>query len=353
MKCLTSKCSENGKVCGLRLRNMKFNEEEIAEVTELYGIELKTIRKEINVEGSPERTDFRTVFEDVYNKLFIVERIPQKAINIKRRIAKSLDFLKENDLERVQPYLYNNKDEYISQYRECFWQIVPFVNGVDLNRPEYVYDKWRGLVFADFLVNLRNSSYEIPFFDKADPFSVKDYICELVKSIKENKPEIIAKVKPVLDFLDEEYMYIYETLPIAYCHGDFHPLNMVWGAKDINAVIDWEFTGYKPELYDVANMIGCVGVEDPNSLTGELVIEFIRRVKEAGIISEYSWKYLLESVIAQRFAWMSEWLRKNDLEMQEMEVDYMKLLIERKDVLRESWAKLIPSDSNLLLEIWS
>ncbi len=339
-ECLTSKCSQKGKICGLRLRNMKFDEKEISEVVELYNLKLKTIHKEINIEGSPERADFRIVFEDKNKKLFISERISYKALNIKRRIVKSLDFLKSNNLERVHPYIRNKKGEYISQHKECFWQIVPFVSGIDLERPEYVYDKWRGSVFADFLIKLRDKSCEIPFFNKAESFSVKDYINELVRSIKKNKPEILRGIQPVLDFLDEKYMPSYDIFPVAYCHGDFHPINMVWGKKDINAVIDWEFTGYKPEIYDVANMIGCIGIEDPNSLTGELVVEFIKKVKEAGIISDHSWKYLLESVVAQRFAWLSEWLRKNDLEMQEMEEEYMKVLIQKQDILRSCWESL-------------
>jgi len=43
-------------------------------------------------------------------------------------------------------------------------------------------------------------------------------------------------------------------------------------------------------------------------------------MKEAGIISKTSWKYLVEFIIAFRFAWLSEWLRRRDTEMIRLEI---------------------------------
>jgi homoserine kinase type II len=102
-------------------------------------------------------------------------------------------------------------------------------------------------------------------------------------------------------------------------------------------VIDWEFSGYKNELYDAANLIGCVGVEDPQSLTGGLVKSFIADMKSAKIISNISWEYLVEFIVALRFAWLSEWLRQKDSEMIRLELDYMQLLIENKNSLQKVW----------------
>ncbi len=132
-------------------------------------------------------------------------------------------------------------------------------------------------------------------------------------------------------------MPTYEKLPVAFCHGDYHPLNIIWSTNDIKCVIDWEFCGFKSELYDVANLIGCIGVEDPQSLLGELVKSFIARMNKSGIISKISWKYLLDFIVALRFAWMAEWLRRNDKEMIRLELDYMRLLIDNKNILQKSW----------------
>ena len=54
-------------------------------------------------------------------------------------------------------------------------------------------------------------------------------------------------------------MSAYEKMPVAFCHGDYHPLNIIWSVDDIQYVIDWEFSGYKKTIYYVPNLIGCVG----------------------------------------------------------------------------------------------
>jgi homoserine kinase type II len=45
----------------------------------------------------------------------------------------------------------------------------------------------------------------------------------------------------------------------------------------------------------------------------------------------------LDFIVALRFAWLSEWLRKSDKEMIELEQVYMRLLIENKEQLVHSW----------------
>ena len=132
-------------------------------------------------------------------------------------------------------------------------------------------------------------------------------------------------------------MSAYEKMPVAFCHGDYHPMNVIWSANDIKCVIDWEFSGYKREIYDAANLIGCIGVEDPKSLTGELVKSFISDMKAANIISKTSWKYMVEFIVALRFAWLAEWLRRKDTEMISLELDYMRVLIDNKNILQKAW----------------
>jgi len=123
----------------------------------------------------------------------------------------------------------------------------------------------------------------------------------------------------------------------AFCHGDYHPMNIIWSTDGIRCVIDWEFCGLKSELYDVANLIGCIGMENPRSLAGGLVGHFIDRMKRSGIMSQISWRYLTEFIIALRFAWLAEWLRRKDRNMIRLERDYMKLLMDNKTVLQKAW----------------
>jgi homoserine kinase type II len=60
-------------------------------------------------------------------------------------------------------------------------------------------------------------------------------------------------------------------------------------------------------------------------------------MKKVNFISKISWMYLLEFIVALRFAWLSEWLRRKDTEMISMELDYMRLLIDNKNILQKAW----------------
>jgi len=88
----------------------------------------------------------------------------------------------------------------------------------------------------------------------------------------------------------------------------------------------------------LANMVGCLGVEHPSSLVGDLVTNLIAQVKDADIYADRSWENFIEFVVALRFAWLSEWLRKEDREMIALELDYLDLLIQNRDLLAREWA---------------
>ena len=64
---------------------------------------------------------------------------------------------------------------------------------------------------------------------------------------------------------------------------------------------------------------------------------FIQDLRAAGCFDASGFAVLPEFVIALRFAWLSEWLRKKDEEMVEMETDYVKLLLLHLEDLREAW----------------
>lgn len=314
-----------------------FRKEILKSVATLWQINLKRIHKNIPIQGSPERSVFRIVLEDENGKYFVLEQIPPKSFENKKRIATTIDFLAKKNLVGVQPYLASGKGDFIIEHRNNFWQMIPFVPGVELDRGKYIYDKWRGPALAVFLIDLRRKSKSLPFQNPGNVFSLKDYIYKLIREINLYNKDIKDEIKNVARFLEKDFMPMYEKLPVAFCHGDYHPLNVIWSADNIKCVIDWEFCGYKSELYDAANLIGCVGVEDPQSLTGDLVKCFIADMKEAKIISKKSWLYLLEFIVALRFAWLSEWLRRKDMEMISLELDYMRLLIDNKNILQKAW----------------
>jgi homoserine kinase type II len=309
----------------------------LSEIAAFWGVSFKKTLPHLVPEGSPERTMFRVVIEDVMAQRFVLEQIAPSSLHAKLKIIKAQEFLSGRGLVKVIAYSAGPQGQYIQTYKEGLWQIVPFSPGVALDRSTYLYEGWRANVLANFLIELGEKSQGIPFFLYDEVFSLKKYVHTLTAQIQKRQPSIFSEVQSVADFLEQDFMKAYDLLPTAFCHGDYHPLNIVWAKDDMEAVIDWEFCGIKPEIYDVANMVGCLGMEHPSSLTADLVVGFIHQLRRAGVFSSLSWEYFLEFVVAMRFAWLSEWLRKDDHEMVALELEYMGLLISHRDELRAAW----------------
>ena len=309
----------------------------LGEVLKFWGLDLKRICPEIDIAGSPERCDFRMVVEDKKKRLYIIENISPRVVDHKLRIIKTLEYLSSNGLEEIQTYIPQSEESSVIHHQDSYWQLIPYVEGVPLHSPEYVFDRWRGHVLADFLIQLKKSSKAVPYFDRNDPFSIKKYVYDMLKKLKKHEPELEKKVRPIFHYLENSFMDIHDRLAVSFTHGDYHPLNVIWSEDGIKAVIDWEFAGYKPESYDAANLIGCIGIENPQALVGDLVMDFIRSLQETEVLSEKSWESLLEFILAIRFGWLAEWLRKSDKEMIDLEVIYMNLLVDNAAILKKTW----------------
>jgi len=302
-----------------------------------WGLNVRAIRKDIEICGSPERCEFRFVIECSDDDLYVMESLIEDEIAHKKKIISSLNYLFRQGLTGINPYIVSKNDTYIGNVHSRFWQMCRFSDGVLLKRPEYVFDQWRGNILADFLIDLRETASAIPGFDGKTPFSIIDYINTLNDQVRIFEPGLQKEIQPVINFLENDFIKAHDRLPATFSHGDFHALNVIWSDTGINAVIDWEFSGIKPEIFDMANMIGCIGVENPEALAGPLVIDFISGLKNATMISDLSWEVLLEFIIAIRFAWLSEWLRHKDKDMIELESVYMKLLVNNAEDLKQIW----------------
>ena len=109
-----------------------------------WNVELKRLRSDLPIAGSPERTEYRIVVEDQGGHLFVLEKIPTRKHRDKRAIIDLLNHLHAAGLAHVQPYLPDARGNQIIEHERCFWQLMPFIMGMALNRPDYVFDQWRG-----------------------------------------------------------------------------------------------------------------------------------------------------------------------------------------------------------------
>jgi homoserine kinase type II len=325
-----------GRITGQE-RTLAWSRDDIKEISLLWGIITDRIHPHLIPHGSPERALFRTVIEGGRHDLFVLEQIPAASFHSKMLIIKTLEFLHQKGMPRIVPYFPSSDGNYIQKHKDGFWQMARYLKGVPLHRETYYNEGWRAAPLAEFLIELNRKAQGLPFYHAFDSFSVRSYVERLVSQVERHQPAIYPDLQKVMAFLQRDFLGISDDLPAVFCHGDFHPLNVVWSKDDVLAVIDWEFQGVKLELYDVANMVGCLGVEDPDSLLNELVMGFVQRMRSSGIFSEDGWKFFLELVVALRFAWLSEWLRKDDKEMVVLELEYMALLIDHRAKLSQAW----------------
>jgi len=307
-----------------------------AEAAGKWNLVVRRIRRDIQIAGSPDRCELRLVIECDSDRLYVLESLFEADADHKLEIIACLNFFSEKGLPEIVPYLRSETGRYIVTIGDRFWQLSPYVRGIPLIRPEYVWDGWRGEAMADFLIRQNILSKGIPFLKTLSVFSIADYIQKLVAQIRIHAPHVLSGIEPVIRFIEKRFIKVHDRLPVSFCHGDFHPLNVIWSPRGICAVIDWEFMGIKPEIYDAANLIGCIGIENPHALLGNLVRKFILGLKQSQWISNISWEVLIEFVIAVRFAWLSEWLRHEDREMIALETTYMRLLADNADALKNT-----------------
>lgn len=302
---------------------------------ENWNISLEKMRPDLPVPGSPERCLFRTVAQDDQGDLYLLESIASGEIKHRTATAKLLHSLEHRGMTCLAPYLATGKGQYFAEMDGKSWQASRFIIGEPLPIPEYVQDMNKGRAIATFIANLQERGAKLDT-EVDTTFSLPGYVDSLMSEIKENESAVHEKLVPIRTALNPLFENLDTILP-ALSHGDLHPLNIIWGVAGIRTVIDWEFAGIKPMLYDAALCAGCVGIEDPTGLTSGLVPEMIHTLRERGKAGPKGGKWLFPMMIATRFGWLSEWLRKNDREMVEMELDYLDILLRYGDRINAHW----------------
>ncbi len=302
-----------------------------------WGIAFRTVRGDMPISGSPGRSLRRFVVEDQSGSLFVLEKISLHQLSRRKEAGAVLAELMSRGLSAVQPYLPSESGEHFIRDGRDLYQIRHYVQGIELVRPGYIFDERRGIALADFLTRLKKAATPgLPLKDTS-PFSVFAFIDDLKRKMRRFDADVLGELDDIIGFLNKNFREIHDRAPVVFCHGDFHPLNIVWSKDGIAAVIDWEFMGMKPDFYDVANMIGCVGFEDPDGLVGGLIRRFLATLYRESFLSAPSRKHLPEAVLASRLIWLSVWLAEKDRQMIELEVRYLKLISENIADLRYSW----------------
>ncbi len=312
-----------------------------------WGICFKQVRQEFDIQGSPARSLSRAVIETVSGRLFLLEKFPREKFIVRERVSRTIDHLNGQGLVQALGGQRTQQGEFLPFFKGNCFQISPFLDSTGLARPDWLGSAEIGKNMALFLIQMQSASRDLSGQISFTPFSIKSYILKLFADMRDHEPKMVDRYSPFSDFLGQNFMDVHDRLPQTFCHGDFHPLNVLWDQHRIRAVIDWEFAGLKPDCYDAANLLGCAGIEDPEGLAMPMVTTFLGKIRSAGIISPIGWQYFPEYILALRFAWLSEWLRKKDEQMLELEAAYMGVLIRHMEELRSIWDSLPPARERL------
>jgi homoserine kinase type II len=304
---------------------------EYKELLDFFNVKFNKVLPYIKLSGSPERCLFRICIEDLNKKKYILEKI---SINNKPRKQEIIDIiqkLKNKNILNVPNYIKSKNNEYIIDYNDSYFQLIEYIEGELLIQPDYLNDSIKGEKIAELLINI----YKTNILVKKD-FSIKNYIYKILESIKKTDNDYYISLLKIVNYLKLDFFENYDLIPKTFSHGDFHPLNIIWQKDKIKSLIDFEFFSNNLEMYDAANLIGCCGIENPYMLTKQGFSDsFIKTLKKETIYSNISYKYFIDLIIAIRFGWISEWFRKNDQEMKELELAFIDYLIQNKKKIND------------------
>ncbi|MGN0866377.1 MAG: phosphotransferase enzyme family protein [Oligosphaeraceae bacterium] len=312
--------------------------DDLNKVLSRWGREGKRLRKDLRILGSPDRAMGREVLEDARGELLVVERLPLPLREGREKQAMTLQGLAAAGLSPLLPWLSPSPGSYGVVEGGYFWQLRPWGQGVPLPRDSYAQDGWRGAAAARFLLAMRAAAEKRPDLpgNGGRVFSLGHYIGHLMEHFQRMMPALVTDLTPMLQEL-KEYFHYEENVTPRFCHGDFHPGNILWGDQEIRAVIDWEFCGRKPAAYDMANLLGCLGMDDPAFLTGPMALDFLKCLQDADFLAPQDLHFLPDMMAALRFAWMREWVARKDLPMITQELDFLWLVLDNRELLRKKW----------------
>jgi homoserine kinase type II len=289
-----------------------------------WGLTYQDIHPKIPIQGSPERCLYRVVV-DAGSSRYFLEELDSRSLPRKNRIAQRIAHLAAKGLPVAAP-LYGLDGSFVQRAGGRDWQLTPFLAGIVPDPGSYWRDAWRGEALALFLQDLRQASRSLVVNEES--FDLRGYVMKIAHDAKQVHPAVFAKLIPVFSLI-ERLLAACPNLPVTFCHGDPHPLNMIWGTDRILAAIDWEFCGPKCVLHDMALIIGCVGSEDEDALSGPLITTFLDTLRACGLLDPALEPHLPTWTLALRTAWLAEWLRREDRDMIEFEVFYMTTLADR------------------------
>ncbi len=235
------------------------------------------------------------------------------------------------------------------------YQLFPFVSQKEQGRIDYKKELNKATQAGSVLAAITNLKAEgLDDLAGGRQPTLGEIIEELWRRLSTKGSIITGMVKPAYDHLKKTFFPYLPYWEKSFSHGDLHPANILWESETkLRAVIDWEQAGTREELYDLAFLIGCVGLDHPSELTGEWTKKLIRSFLSGTQTTKLSFELLPELVLATRIHWMVVWSSTpQDGEIAELEAAYWQMIIANSESLRSEWSSCHDGDFKLSKSRW-
>lgn len=103
-----------------------------------WHVEFDCVRQDIGIQGSPERTLSRVVFQAQNGSLFLLEKFSKSKRPIRQKVALAVEYLNRNGLEEAVAYKRSIHDEFLPCFNHACFQLSPFKDGTKIKRPDYL-----------------------------------------------------------------------------------------------------------------------------------------------------------------------------------------------------------------------
>ena len=302
-----------------------------------WRLEFERARGDLPLAESPGSVAAREVLVDTTGAVWVLEEVDEESYSRKVAMAENMEMAAAPGAIPLPAYRRNTLGQFVTSCQGSPRMLRPYVEGIELDPRVWLSETWRAKALADYLINLKRSTNTSPAASDSNTFSIVEFVKGKTEALGRFRPEIERGLHPVFQALDESLFPALAEGPVGFCHGDFRPLNVIWGADSILGVVSWDFCGAKPETYDAALLVGCVGFDDPDALTGEFTTAFVHALRDAAVYAPESWNLFFDLAIALRYYRLAEWTRQNDENARDMEILYMNLLTKQKGYILKHW----------------
>ena len=281
------------------------------------------------ITGSPNRTERRFLFCDDRGNSYIAEgyHLRKKSAQIRQNLL--LEFLRTNQLDSVHPFCRTAAGEHGVESGGLFWQIRPYVSAGKIDRATLGCHAEYGILWAELLLQFKKiiSTKNNPPAMPNPPFYMKNFLPELQKIAVRKMPQVGGKIQEFEQRLAPFFRWERQADGM-FAHGDFHPGNILMESNRVTAVIDWEFAGVKFPGYDMALLIGCLGMDHPENLSSSAVIALQNELYRNDYLPSAAWDHLPQMIAATRLGWLGEWLDLEEKSLVEQEIEFISILLD-------------------------